>query len=65
MLPITDDINKSMLSLVTFDVVNILPNIDNKSSFPTVKEALTDCTFNVDNTQYIVDALEICLTCNN
>ena len=57
MLEIIDNINKSMLSensvLVSFDVVNMFPNIDNKSDLLSVKEA---CTF---------DALEICLTCNN
>ena len=31
----------------------------------SVKEALTDSNFDVDSTQYIVDALEIWLTCNN
>ena len=31
----------------------------------SVKEALTDSNFDVDSTQYIVNALEIWLTCNN
>ena len=39
-------------------------NIDNKSGLLSVKEALTDSNFDVDSTQCIVDALEICLTCN-
>ena len=69
MLEIIDNINKSMLSensvLVSFDVVNMFPNIDNKSDLLSVKEALTDSNFDVDSTQCIVDALEICLTCNN
>ena len=43
----------------------MFPNIDNKSGLLSVKEALTDSNFDVDNTQCIVDALEICLTCNN
>ena len=43
----------------------MFPNIDNKSGLPSVKEALTDSNFDVDSTQCIVDALEICLTCNN
>ena len=66
---IIDDINKSVLSencvLVSFDVVNMFPNIDNKSGLLRVKEALTDSNFDVDSTQCIADALEICLTCNN
>ena len=69
MLEIIDNINKSMLSensvLVSFDVVNMFPNIDNKSDLLSVKEALTDSNFDVDSTQCTVDALEICLTCNN
>ena len=69
MLKITDNINKSMLSvncvLISFDVVNMFFNIDNKSSLLSVEEALTNSNFDVDSTQCIVDALEICLTCNN
>ena len=69
MLEIIDDINKSVLYencvLLSFDVVNMFPNIDNKSGLLSVKEALTDSNFDVDSTQCIVDALEICLTCNN
>ena len=69
MLEITDDINKSVLSedcvSVSFDVINMFPNIDNKSGLLSVKESLNNNTFNVDSTQCIVDALEICLACNN
>ena len=69
MLEITDDINKSMLSencvSVSFDMVNMFPNIDNKSGLLSVKEALTDSTFDVNSTQCIFNALEIRLTWNN
>ena len=69
MLDVIDDVSKSMLSencvLVRFDVVNIFPNIDNKSSLLSVKEALTDSNFDIDSTQCVVDALEICVTFNN
>ena len=69
MLEIIDNIKKSMLSencvLVSFDAVDMFPNIDNKSGLLSVKEALTDTNFDVDSTQCIADALEICLTCNN
>ena len=51
--------------LVTFDVVNMFANTDNKSGLLSVKEALTDTNFDVDSTQCIADAFEICLTCNN
>ena len=69
MLEIIDGMNKFMLSencvLVSFDVVNMFPNIDNKSGLLSIKEGLTDSNFDVDSTQCNVDALEICLTCNN
>ena len=51
--------------LVTFDVVNMFANTDNKSGLLSVKEALSDTNFDVDSTQCIADAFEICLTCNN
>ena len=69
MLEIIDDLNKSVLSencvLVSFDVVNMFPNIDNKSGLLSVKEVLTKSNFDVDSTQCIVDDLEICLSFNN
>ena len=68
-IEVIDNINKSMLSencfLVSFELVNMFPNIDNKSGSLSVKEALTDGNFDVDSTQCIVDVLEICLTCTN
>ena len=69
MLEIIDDINKSVLPencvLVSFDVVNMFPNIDNRSGLLSVTEALTNSNFDVDSTQCIFDASEICLTCSN
>ena len=69
MFDIIDSINESVLTdnhvLVSFDVVNMFPNIDNKSGLKSVKDVLLDNNFDLDSTQYIVDALEICLTCNN
>ena len=69
MLEIIDVLNKSVLSencvLVSFDVVRIIPNIDNKSGFISVKRAFADSNFDVDSTQCISDALEICLKGNN
>ena len=65
MLNIIHSINKSILAnnyvLVSFHVVNMFQNIDNKSDLKSIKDALLD----LDSTQSIVDALEICLTCNN
>ena len=69
MLDIIDDINKSVLPenyvLVSFDVMNMFPQVDNKSGLLSVNEALTDSNFDVDSTKCIVDALEIRLAFNN
>ena len=68
-LDIKDSINESVLTdnyvPVNFDVLNFFPNIDNKSDLNTVKDASFDNNFNLDSTQYIFYALEICLSCNN
>ena len=69
MLDIIDSINESVLAdnhvLVNFKMVNMLPNVENKSGLKSVKDALCDSNFYLDSVQYIVDALEICLTCKN
>ena len=69
MLESIDDVSKYVLFenfiLVSFDVVNMFPNIDNKSGLLSVKEALTDSNFDVDSAQCIVDTLEMYLTCKN
>ena len=66
MLDITDE---SVLAdnhvLVSFDMVNMFPNIDNKSDLKSIKDVLLDNSFDLHSTQCIADALEICLTCNN
>ena len=51
--------------LLSFDLENIFPNIDNKYGLLSIKEALTDSNVDADRTQCIPDALEICLTCND
>ena len=43
----------------------MFPNTDNKSCFKSVKDVLLDNNFDLESAQCIVDALEICLTCNN
>ena len=69
MSDIVDSISESVLAdnhvLVSFDVVNMFPNIDNKLGLKSVKNVLLDNSFDLDSTQCIVDALEVCLTCNN
>ena len=51
--------------LVSLHVVNMLPNIDNKSDLINVKEALADSNLDIHSTQCIADAWEICLAFNN
>ena len=69
MLEVIYDINKYLLSenyvLVSFYVVNMFPNIINKSGLLSVQETLTDSNVDVDSTKCIADALEIYLTCND
>ena len=50
---------------VSFNVVNMFPNIDNKTALESVKAVFFDNNFDLDSTQCIVHALEICLICNN
>ena len=69
MLEIIDQLNEFVLTdnfvLVSFDAVNMFPSIDNRSGLESVKNILIANEFDMDSTQCIVEALEICLTCNN
>ena len=69
MLEIINQLTEFVLTdnfvLVSFDVVNMFPNIDNRSGLESVKNILIANEFDMDSTQCIVEALEICLTCNN
>ena len=69
MLDIIDDLNKNGLPqnsiLVSLDVVNMFPSIDNKSGIESVKQVLNlrhDCN---PPTSCLVEALQICLESNN
>ena len=68
-LEIIDQLNEFTLTdnilLVCFNVVNMFPNIDNRSGLESVKNILIANEFDMDSTHCIVEALEICLTCNN
>ena len=68
-LEIIDQLNEFVLTdnfvLVSFDAVNMFPSIDNRSGLESVKNILIANEFDMDSTQCIVEALEICLTCNN
>ena len=63
MLEIIDQLNEFVLTdnfvLVSFDVVNMFPNIDNRSGLESVKNILITNEFDMDSTQSIVEALEI------
>ena len=68
MLGIIDSINEPVLTdnqvLVSFDVIKMFPNIDNKSDLISLNDDLLDNNFDLDSTQCLVDALELGLTCN-
>ena len=64
-----DHLNEFVLTdnfvLVSFDAVNMFPSIDNRSGLESVKNIFIANEFDMDSTQCIVEALEICLTCSN
>ena len=51
--------------LVNFDIVNMFPNIDNKSGLDAIKSVLLKMSTKTPPVEYILDGLELCLTCNN
>ena len=51
--------------LASFDAVNMFPSTDSRSGLESVKNILIANEFDMNSTQCIVEALEICLTCNN
>ena len=69
MLDITDNFNDSALSktsvLVSFDVANMFPSIDNESGIKAVEKVLNDRELNNPPTEYVFEALRLCLECNN
>ena len=69
MLDIIDNLNSLDLSvnsiLVSFDIINMFPNIDNNSGLSSVKKYLDLCSGNIPPTNCLLEALELCLSCNN
>ena len=69
MLDITDYLNSldfpSNSILVSFDIINMFPNIDNNLRLSSVKKYLDLCSKNIPPTNCLLEALELCLTCNN
>ena len=51
--------------LVSFDMVNMFPSIDNNRDVAAVKSALDSRTNLSPSTECIIEALEICLTNSN
>ena len=68
-LDITDNLNDSNLPdnsvLVNFDVCNMFPSIDNESGIKAIKEMLNVRENKNPPTECILEALRLCLECNN
>ena len=68
MLDIIDDLNSLNLHpesvLVSFDIINMFPRIDNKMGIDSVIKLLNRRCKNPP-TQCVIEALELCLNCNN
>ena len=69
MLDIIDDMNNSNLSsnaiLVSFDIVNMFPSIDNNMGIASVRKYLDERECKDLPTDCVIEALELCLSCNN
>ena len=69
MFDIIDILNDSDLPenslLVSFDVVNMFPSIDNESGIKAVKKVLDDSESKNSHTECILEALRLCLECDN
>ena len=69
MLNIVDELNISNLPsesiLVGFDIFNIFPSIDNNFGLKMVFENYESRVNKFPPTQSVIEALELCLTCNN
>ena len=69
MLDIIDDLNNLNLHLesvlVSFDIINIFPSIDNKLGINSVIKLLNKRGCKSPPTQCVIEALELCLNCNN
>ena len=69
MLNIVDELSRSNLPsesiVVEFDIVNMFPSIDNDVGLKAVFEILESRVNKFPPTQSVIEALELCLTCNN
>ena len=64
-----DDLNQNALPdgtlLVSFDIVNMYPSIDNKKGIAAVKSVLNNRLNKKPSTECVIEALRICLQNNN
>ena len=69
MLDIIDDLSNLNLYLesvlVSFDIMNMFPSIDNKMGINSVIKFLNERACKDPPTQCVIEALELCLNCNN
>ena len=69
MLEIIDDTNNSNLNsnaiLVSFDVVNMFPSVDNNMGIASGRKCLDEMECNDLPNDCVIDALELYLGCNN
>ena len=69
MLNIIDDLNNLNLHpelvIVSFDIINMFPSIDNKMVINSVKKFLDERACKDPPTQCVIEAFELCLSCNN
>ena len=69
LLHITNELNVEIILdntiLVSFDIVNMYPIIDNGRDIAVVRNALETSTNMSPSADYILEDLEICLKCNN
>ena len=69
LVDIIDNLNSMLLpanaSLVSFDIANMFPNIDNKSGLDALKSVLLRKPPNTPPVKCILEGLELCLTYNN
>ena len=70
MLTIIDNLNKSNtltsdFTLVSFDIVNMFPSIDNNSALKAVKRVLNVMRDQFPPTSCMIETLKLGLDCNN
>ena len=69
LLEIIDDINTRGIPdntiMVSFDIINMFPSIDNVNGIKAVTSALDKRVEKIPSTECVIEGLKICLFCNN